>query len=876
MKKLLLYLGLFIVLLTNIFLFFRKEIASENLLPDENRFSKVILADSLAEPMELAVMRSGKVIFLERKGKVKLYDPQTDKVKTIAEFNVFSRFNDGMLGIALDPQFERNGWVYIYYSPNDTIPRNRLSRFLMIEQDSLLMSSEKVILEVPVQRQSCCHAAGSIAFDKNGLLYLSTGDNTSSFESEGYSPTDERPNRSPYDAQGSSANTNDLRGKILRIRPMPDGTYTIPEGNLFPQGSKKGRPEIYVMGCRNPFRFAIDNKNGFLYWGDIGPDAGKDGLQGPQGYDEINRTDKAGFFGWPYFIGDNKAYKKYNFENQKIGASYNPARPVNYSPNNTGDTLLPPAQPAWIWYPYGESKEFPFVGKGGRNAMAGLVYYADEYENSPRKLPKYYHGKVFIYEWMRDWIMALTLDENKQIQKAEPFLPNTKFDHIIDMEMGKDGTMYLLEYGQTWYSNNPDARLVRIEYAHGNRRPVAKAEANKTIGNVPLTVQFSGKNSIDYDKNDVLTYEWWVGEERFAQTEQATYTFKEEGIYQVKLKVTDKEGKINEQIIEIIAGNSPPQITVSLKGNQSFYLGKEEIPYQVQVTDAEDKEITAENLKINFTYQAINALQGHIQDGWSLIEKNTCKSCHVIDKKSVGPAFIDIAKRYDNDEKTTQMLISKIRKGGNGNWGEQNMSAFPDLPENELRMMVRYILDLDKNQENLPKEGILNFHQHQPDEQGKYTLSIAYTDKGTAKTKRLTSQQIWVWQFPKLEAELYDQANRVQKQNVHAPSYQFVHQLKDGSWLMFKNIDLQGIKKATLRVASTGAGYTLQIRQGKPDGQIVGEMQVPNKEKRDNWEEFTLPIANASSGKQDLYITFSHTDKEAKHYCSMDWIAFSN
>ncbi|GAB4466754.1 MAG: hypothetical protein OHK0057_05570 [Thermoflexibacter sp.] len=876
MKKLLPYLGFFTVILTSAFLFFYKKTTKGNWLPDESRFSKIVLADSLSEPMELAVMRSGKVIFLERKGKVKLYDPQTDKVKTIAEFNVFSRFNDGMLGIALDPQFDRNGWVYIYYSPNDTIPRNRLSRFLMVEQDSLLMSSEKVILEVPVQRQSCCHAAGSLAFDKNGLLYLSTGDNTSSFESDGYSPTDERPNRSPFDAQGSSANTNDLRGKILRIRPMPDGTYTIPAGNLFPKGSKKGRPEIYVMGCRNPFRFSIDNKNGFLYWGDIGPDAGKDGLQGPQGYDEVNRTDKAGFFGWPYFIGDNKAYKKYNFENQQIGESYNPFRPVNYSPNNTGDTLLPPAQPAWIWYPYGESKEFPFLGKGGRNAMAGVVYYADEYENSPRKLPKYYDGKVFIYEWMRDWIIALTLDEKKQLKKAEPFLPTIKFDHVIDMAMGKDGTVYLLEYGQTWYSNNPDARLVRIEYAHGNRSPIARAEADKTVGNVPLTVQFSGKNSVDYDKDDALIYEWFVGEQSFAQSEKATYTFKEEGIYQVKLKVKDKEGKSHEQSIEIVAGNSPPQISVNLQGNQSFYFGKEEIPYQVQVTDKEDKEIHLENLKINFDYQAINALQGNAKDGLSLIEKNTCKSCHAIDKKSVGPAFIEVAKRYDNNEQTIQMLINKIRKGGNGNWGEQNMSAFPDLPENELRAMLNYILGLNKKQENLPREGILALNQHRANEQGKYTLSITYTDKGTPKTKKLTSQQTWTWQFPKLEAELYDQANQAQKQNVHTPSYQFVHQLKDGSWLMFKNIDLQGVKKVTLRMASTGEGYTMQIRVGKPDGQIIGELKVPNKEKRDNWEEFTVPIANPSSGKQDLYLIFSHAEKEAKHYCSMDWIEFSN
>ncbi|MBK7653635.1 MAG: PQQ-dependent sugar dehydrogenase [Flammeovirgaceae bacterium] len=89
----------------------------------------------------------------------------------------------------------------------------------------------------------------------------------SPFESDGYSPADARAGRSPFDAMKSSSNTNDLRGKILRIHPEPDGTYTIPEGNLFPKGEEKTRPEIYVMGNRNPYRISVDQKTGFLYWG---------------------------------------------------------------------------------------------------------------------------------------------------------------------------------------------------------------------------------------------------------------------------------------------------------------------------------------------------------------------------------------------------------------------------------------------------------------------------------------------------------------------------------------------------------------------------------------------------------------------------------
>src|SRR5690606_8679508 len=124
-----------------------------------------------------------------------------------------------------------------------------------------------------------------------------------------YAPIDERPGRNPWDAQKGSANTNDLRGKILRIRPQADGTYTVPDGNLFPKGMEKTRPEIYVMGTRNPYRISVDSKTGYLYWGDVGPDAGQDSVgRGPKAVDEINQARKPGFYGWPYFVGDNKPY----------------------------------------------------------------------------------------------------------------------------------------------------------------------------------------------------------------------------------------------------------------------------------------------------------------------------------------------------------------------------------------------------------------------------------------------------------------------------------------------------------------------------------------------------------------------------------------
>ncbi|MBK8291706.1 MAG: ThuA domain-containing protein [Flammeovirgaceae bacterium] len=242
--------------------------------PEENRFTKVVLGYNLDEPTEMAILPDSRIIFIERKGAVKLYDPKTDTISVINTFNVGTKFEDGMLGITTDPDFDKNNWVYIYYSHPER-SANVLSRFVFDGQ-KVDQASEKEMLEVVTQRETCCHTGGSLTFGPGKNLFLSTGDNTSPFESDGFSPADESAGRSPFDAMKSSSNTNDLRGKILRIHPEQDGTYTIPDGNLFPKGEDKTRPEIYVMGNRNPYRISVDQKTGFLYWGEVGPDAGND------------------------------------------------------------------------------------------------------------------------------------------------------------------------------------------------------------------------------------------------------------------------------------------------------------------------------------------------------------------------------------------------------------------------------------------------------------------------------------------------------------------------------------------------------------------------------------------------------------------------
>jgi len=429
------------------------------------------LDDFLADPMELAVAKDGRVFYALRDGRVRGWSQEKGS-EDLGSLKVFTGLEDGLLGITLDPNFLQNNWIYLYYADPETktndkgekYGENRAARFTL-KDGKLDLSSEKILVRVTTQRQECCHSGGSLAFDSEGNLYGSAGDNTNPFASDGFAPIDEMPGRSPWDAQKSSANMNDLRGGIYRVKPEADGTVTIPKGNLFPPGTEGTLPEAYVKGCRNPFRISVDPKTGYVYWGDVGPDAGGASQErGPAGFDEINQARAAGFFGWPLLIADNKPYRDYDFATKKSGDLFSASAPVNNSPYNTGIQNLPPAQPAFIYYPHSPSTRFPVVNAGGgRTAMAGPTYYFDPNLDSPHKLPASFDRTLFIYEWSRNWIIAVKLNADYKIEKMERFCPGMTFKRPMDMELGPDGCLYLIEYGTNW-GNNMDSQIVRIEY----------------------------------------------------------------------------------------------------------------------------------------------------------------------------------------------------------------------------------------------------------------------------------------------------------------------------------------------------------------------------------------------------------------------------
>ncbi len=864
--------------------------ARSSYAPTPDRFTKTQLSTGeFFEPTELTVLPNLDILIVQRRGEVLMYKQETKKIKPVGFINVYWKTTvpgvnaeEGVMGLAKDPKYDKNHWVYIYYSPVDS-SINRLSRFTF-ENDTLMLSSEKVILEVKAQRQICCHTGGSIAFGPDGLLFVSTGDNSTPFDepgakyvSHGYGPMNDIPGHQQYDARRSSGNTNDLRGKILRIKVNEDGSYTTPDGNLFPKGTEKTRPEIYVMGNRNPYRISVDQKNGWLYWGEVGPDANRDSLdtRGPRGYDEVNQARKAGFFGWPLFVGNNYPYHEYDYATGKIGPAFDPKKPLNNSRNNTGLRELQPVSPAFIWYPYAPSTDFPQVGTGGRNAMAGPVYYTDMYPKETR-LPDYYNGKLIIYEWIRGWIKAVTLKPNGDFDKMEPFFPGIKLNSLIDMEVGPDGRLYLLEYGTGWFTRNPDAGLARIDYNPGNLAPkLGAVHVDRTSGVLPFTIK--AKTEAADVEGDKIHYKWDLGNgtTRETETPELDYTYTTAGDYALSVEAIDANGNAKKSDpVALYAGNEVPTVTIAWEGgNKSFYMPGVPVHYTVKVSDPQDPStIDPSRMFISADYveglDKAGSSLGHQQgqaviSGKSLIQSNDCKSCHKENDKSIGPSYRAVSEKYKNETRPMRYLTQKVMNGGSGVWGETAMPAHPTLSQRDAQQMISWILSLSKPEaikKSLQATGTVT-----PPADVKpnavLVLSASYTDSGGENIKALTgSAQATLSSNTMMFAGTED----VKGFGKFAFNGMQLLTFPAGEgWFAVGPVDLSGVKSIDLVAGwqkAPAIEFHYEVKLDSPEGQSIGKGIMPKPKEDDKLGIGHVRIAAPKDGSMHkLYVIFTAT-----------------
>ncbi len=589
--------------------------------------------DQIGEPHGLTIAPDGGVFYIGKAacpsgpivswddprvglgcGTIHRWDPKTKQVKLLTTLPVMGnrgsgselvKNEEGLVGITLDPKFAQNGWVYVFWMPHESIDRDRrigqrtVSRFTFdAERQSIDQGTRKDLLKFDTQIHSCCHAGGGMTFDKQGNLYIGSGDSNSSGGSSGYSGnnwTQDYQGVSFQDARRTSGNTNDLNGKIIRIHPEPDGTYTIPPGNLFTgneEGGGKTRPEIYVMGVRNISRLAWDHVNDWLTAAWVGPDAGGPSeTWGPAKYESATIITSAGNEGWPYCMGNKQPYRdRSNVDATQPAGWYDCDNLKNESPRNTGLVNIPPARDAMIWYsPQGggpvyptrtdgsglpsykqgeETFTQPYLKGGGQAIMDGPTYHRSEVDtNSGVAWPAYWDNKWFIGDQSNSSNrVAVTVDPAKVAERGAPAFGEdlrqiiragsggNQLQSWMDAKFGPDGALYMLDYAGGFFSLHANQKLIRIVYTGGAATPrPSDATGRPVTPSQPKTIAFSSARA------GGVAWEWNFGDGSAVSREaNPRHTYANYGTYQATVKVTYADGEVSTATIQVTTGCVAP------------------------------------------------------------------------------------------------------------------------------------------------------------------------------------------------------------------------------------------------------------------------------------------------------------------------------
>ena len=504
-------------------------------------FEDRLVADA-GSPTALAFTPDGRMLIATQPGQLKVY--QNGRLLSTPALNLSSRdcsnSERGLLGVAVDPSFQTNHYIYIYYTfkkygvcEQDTArsPVNRVARYTL--SDNNVASGEKVLIDnIPSPNGN--HNAGDLHFGKDNYLYVSVGDGGCSFMDKTRCQNDN--NASRY--------RNVLLGKILRI--TRDGG--IPSTNPF-RGTNSARcnvngrtalgkdcQETFARGLRNPFRTAFDpNATGTRFFiNDVGGTT----------WEEIDRGKAGADYGWNVREGHCLTGSSTRCGAAPTGMT-NPIHDYNH---NTGCTSITGAAfvPNNVW-----------PSRYNRSYLFG----------------DYVCGKIF-----------------KLTPKSGGGYTTTTFVNglgrggPVDMAFGPYRGRQALYY-TTYASGSGQVR--RIDYTAGNRAPYAVASATPRYGQTPLKVSFDGRKSSDPDGNP-LTYQWNFGDGTTATGATATHTYTTDKTYYATLRVQDNHGAGDTAKVRIDAGNTPPAPRIKTPYRTTQFRVGQRIVLRGNATDAQD------------------------------------------------------------------------------------------------------------------------------------------------------------------------------------------------------------------------------------------------------------------------------------------------
>jgi glucose/arabinose dehydrogenase len=550
-------------------------------LPPDFAEANALINPAISFPTTVAFTPDGRMLVGQHSGTLKVFDV-AQNYKSLGDAlslaaRICSNSERGLLGLAVDPNFSSNKYVYLYYTfkngstcPIDsqpvagtTYPINRVARFTLDSNgaNKINPNSELILID-NILSVAANHNGGDLHFGPDGNLYIAVGDGGCD----------------PYDKGGCAENNkaardkHTLMGKILRIRP--DGT--IPADNPF-TGANSGRcnvtgrtttgnhcQETFAWGLRNPFRMSFKPGTDEFYINDVGQ----------RSWEEINASQKGADYGW----NDRDGFCAREGYYSLTGCRTTPLAVVN----GQTDPLLT--------YPHPEVKPSGYSGPTGKSVTGGAFVPTDS------GWPAEYIGDYLFGDYVAGWIYRLDVKPNGS-SEVKPFAEN--LGKIIELKFGPAPGGSKVLYVVT-HENKGQLKRLSFSGTAANLPPTAVLSANPTAGPSPLRVSFSASGSADPNSGDTLSYVWNFGDASPTLTSTlatVVHTYTQAGIFTATLVVRDQQGAASQPAtLRIDVDNLPPEPGILAPAPGTTYTVGQQIVLEGAASDPEDGQLAGEQL----------------------------------------------------------------------------------------------------------------------------------------------------------------------------------------------------------------------------------------------------------------------------------------
>ncbi len=651
-------------------------------------FEQSTAIGGLNDPMDAEVAPNGRVFVAEKGGTIKTFDDLSDTTAaTFADLRtqVHNFSSRGLLGLAVDPAFPAEPYVYVYYTldapiggtpptfgnpgqttdscPGDTddvncIVSQRVSRLRVAgeQQDG----PEQVLVNDWCQ-QFQYHPGGGIEFGADGYLYVSGGDGARweifDYGQLGHpmNPCGDPPSpvggpMSPPNAEGGRLRAQDLRtgsdplglnGSLIRI---DKATGEGAPGNPMSTSPEPNARRMLAHGFRNPVRLAIRPGTNDAWVADRGGGYWEELDRVPDPADPVRN------FGWPCYEGGLDAN----------GVPYTRIRPRSDDQDldicedlyGLGSAT---AAPYWGYdheLPVVEGEDCetnPSTGEPIGNQIGGVNFYP-----AAGSFPAAYRNALFFADRLRNCMWAMLPGADGVPERGRVIAFGQQLPRAIDIEVAPNGDLL--------YVDQEAEAIQQIEWTgnSSNQAPVADVQADTVTGNRPLTVTFDSSDSTDPDPGDLLIHEWDLdGDGEFGDSSEPapTHTYLNGGAYTVTLRVTDTSGATATDTITITVGSGPVGSIDTPTAGTTWATG-DVIGFSGSGTDAEDGTLPATAL--DWSVVLVNcASPGNCQES-PLATVNGAAGGSFTAPDSVHPAHIEIRLTVTDSNGETETKTRRI------------------------------------------------------------------------------------------------------------------------------------------------------------------------------------------------------------------------